>query len=173
MNVAKFVGRMKTDIRYDVMDGELWFAIIDIARCTGYSSSNLYNMSYSFDVKQIGDEKTHKWVSAICEKNIRKVIGKARQASPDFLPWFKEFCDEHRPEPTEAPMPITPVRNNVISMPPPVAHTAPEQGYVTEDILIEAYFTNPLPEVKEMTRQFLVAAKKMNNAARGLEQGVN
>ena len=158
MKITKYVGQEEVDVRYEEIDGELWFAVYDLERCVQNKKRSFYNRMYKRH-RSVIETESGRPLMAINRKFVQETIDDGLVDEPDFLLWFESFCKEH------APVSVVQTAQNASNVVSLHAHQEESPSYMKEDLIIDAYFSQPTPAIREMTRNFLVAAKRMNEKA--------
>lgn len=167
MSITKYVGEVEVDIRYEIINKQLYFAVFDIGKCLQTDYLNIYQRAYENECHFIQNTKNRRPLFAVSEAGIKRLFKNKEQSQ--FYLWFEKFCDEHRPPtepistPKEKPSYTTSpqkVENNVLTLP---LRQSSVKNYITEDIFINAYFGVQVDEeLREMMRNFLITAKRIN-----------
>ena len=102
---------MNQEVRMEVIDGDVYFPVMDIAHCMKRHPSNFTKSSLGFEInkRRFRDESKRVNIVGIDKDTVHFMVNRSRGKHSDFLSWFDKVYEENRPAPIPEAVPETTV----------------------------------------------------------------
>lgn len=99
---------MNQEVRMEVIDGDVYFSVMDVAHCMKRHPSNLTKSSCGFEIgkRRFRDESKKCSIVGIDNATVHRIANKSRRGYEDFLSWLDKIYEENKPKEPEVAMPM-------------------------------------------------------------------